>query len=108
MRIFLSLPEQCAKYYFCICMENEYGEIPTRLVPAILATVFCCLPFGIMAVYHSSQTESALLAGNRRAAAESSQAAKNWILVSLFAGLSVYAIGLIVWICAALALSTLD
>lgn len=85
-------------------MENEYGEIPTRLVPAILAMVFCCLPFGIMAVYHSSQTESALLAGNRRAAAESSQAAKNWILVSLFAG----PIGLIIWICAALALSTLD
>lgn len=85
-------------------MEEQYGEIPTRLVPAILATVFCCLPLGIMAVYYSSQTESALLAGNRKAAAEASQSAKNWILVSLFVGLSIYAIGLIVWICAALAI----
>lgn len=84
-------------------MEEQYGEIPTRLVPAILVTVFCCLPLGIMAVYHSSQTESALLAGNRKVAAESSQSAKSWILISLFAGLSTYAIGLIIWICVALA-----
>ena len=38
------------------------GDVPNYLVWAILATIFCCIPFGIVAIVYSSQVSGHLAA----------------------------------------------
>lgn len=53
------------------------------LVPAILATIFCCLPAGIVAIVYANQVNTKLLAGDYNGALQSSQNAKTWTYVSV-------------------------
>lgn len=57
-------------------------NIPNYLVFSILTTIFCCLPFGIVALVYSVGVNSALDAGNIPAALEKSAKAKTWCIVS--------------------------
>lgn len=57
-------------------------DVPTYLVPAILCTVFCCLPFGIVAIVYAAQVRSKLTAGDVEGALASSRNAKIWCWVS--------------------------
>lgn len=61
-------------------------DVPNYLVWAILATVFCCLPFGIVAIVYASQVSSHLAAGNYEAALRSSNTARNWCLAATISG----------------------
>jgi len=61
--------------------------VSNYLVWSILATIFCCLPSGIVAIIYSSKVNSALALGNYGAALEASKKAKIWNLVSLVVGL---------------------
>lgn len=56
---------------------------PTNLVWGILATVLCCLPFGIVAIYKSSQVERNYYNGNYEAAVKASNSAINWCIASM-------------------------
>ena len=62
-------------------------DVPNYLVPAILTTVFCCLPFGIVAIVYAAQVNSKLAAGDRAGAMAASKSAKTWTFASLFSGL---------------------
>ena len=55
---------------------------PTYLVPAILVTVFCCLPFGIPAIVYAAQVDGKFKAGDAAGAEASSRKAKNWMIAS--------------------------
>jgi uncharacterized membrane protein YvbJ len=59
------------------------------LVWAILATIFCCMPFGIVAIVYAAQVNSHVAAGNYIAARNASDSARKWCLVSLIAGLAI-------------------
>lgn len=61
-------------------------DVPNHLVWAILATLFCCLPFGIVAIIYSSQVSSHLAAGNYEAALQSSSTARKWCLAATITG----------------------
>ena len=61
-------------------------NIPNHLVWAILVTLCCCLPFGIVAIVYSTQVTTHLQAGNYEAARKASNAALTWILVSVIVG----------------------
>jgi hypothetical protein len=64
------------------------GEpVPNYLVYAILTTVFCCLPFGIVSIVYAAQVNSRVAGGDRQGALEASSKAKTWALVSLLCGL---------------------
>jgi len=63
--------------------------IDNKLVPAILATLFCCLPIGIAAIMQASQVNTLLAQGNRSAALEASRKATDYIGYSVGAGLLV-------------------
>jgi hypothetical protein len=64
------------------------GNIPTYLVPAILTTIFCCLPFGIVAIVYSSQVNTKRIAGDVDGARASSRNAKLWCWLSFGFGLA--------------------
>jgi Interferon-induced transmembrane protein len=67
------------------------AAVPNHLVWAILATVLCCLPSGIVAIVYSAQVNSKLLAGDIAGAQASSNSAKTWCWVSLGLGLATVA-----------------
>ncbi|MCM1452399.1 MAG: CD225/dispanin family protein [Clostridium sp.] len=54
----------------------------TYLVWAILTTVLCCLPFGIVSIVKSTQVDSNWNAGNYDEAYRASDAAKKWAIIS--------------------------
>jgi hypothetical protein len=62
-------------------------HVPNYLVQAILVTLCCCLPFGIVALVFSAQVNSKLAAGDVAGAQASSRSAKTWTIVALIAGI---------------------
>src|SRR5262245_52654785 len=62
-------------------------SVPNYLVQAILTTVFCCLPFGIVAIVYAAQVNSKLAGGDLQGAMETSSKAKTWTLVAFLCGL---------------------
>ncbi len=67
-------------------------NVPNYLVPAILTTLFCCLPFGIVAIVYAAQVNSKLEAGNYQGALQASKNARLWCWLSFGVGLAVIVI----------------
>lgn len=55
---------------------------PTYLVWAILTTVLCCLPFGVVAIVKSTKVESYYIQGLYAESLNASKEAKKWSIVS--------------------------
>jgi hypothetical protein len=66
------------------------------LVWAILATLFCCVPFGIVSIVFAAQVDSKWTAGDYYGAMDSSRKAKNWLIASASVGGAVAVIYLII------------
>jgi uncharacterized membrane protein YvbJ len=64
-----------------------YAQVPNYLPQAILATLFCCLPLGIVAIVFAAQVNSRLAAGDYPGAVEASDKAKTWTWVTFWVGL---------------------
>lgn len=62
------------------------------LVWSILATLFCCLPFGIVGIVYSVMANSAYDAGNYEEHVKKADSAKTWTIWSVILGLVVMAI----------------
>lgn len=73
-----------------------------NLVWAILTTLFCCLPFGIVAIIYASKVDGQWASGNYGEAYESSRKAKNWSLIAAAVGALAIVIYVIL-VCAGLA-----
>jgi len=65
---------------------------PNYLVYAILTTLFCCLPFGIVAIVYAAQVDSKAIAGNMAEAQANSKNAKTWCWVAFGCGAAVWLI----------------
>ena len=63
------------------------GDVPNYLVQAILVTIFCCLPFGIVAIVFAAQVNGKLERGDHEGALRASKTAKLWSWVSFGVGL---------------------
>lgn len=61
--------------------------VPNYLVFAIIVTLCCCLPFGIVSLVFSLQVNSKLAAGDVAGAQAASKNAKTWAIVGLVCGL---------------------
>jgi len=70
---------------------NDGGFQPvmpkTWLTEAILCTIFCCVPFGIVGIVFASQVGSAWSQGNYELAEAKSQVAKKWVTISFILGI---------------------
>lgn len=62
---------------------------PNHLVWAILATLFCCLPGGIVAIVYAAQVDTKFNAGDLAGAQAASDNAKQWSWISFGVGLVV-------------------
>lgn len=73
--------------------ESQATPPPNYLVWAIITTILCCLPFGIVSIVYAAQVNSKWVAGDTQGAVQSSKNAKIWALVSFVSGF----VGLIIW-----------
>lgn len=64
-------------------------KIDNHLLPAILATLCCCLPAGIVAIIYAAQVNTKLGAGDLAGARAASDQARTWSWISFGAGLAV-------------------
>ena len=64
--------------------SNE--QVPNHLVWAILATLFCCLPLGIVSIVHAAKVDGLRLSGNIAGAREMSEKAKMWAIYAAISG----------------------
>lgn len=75
-------------------MENISTERPpmpsTYMAVAILTTLFCCLPFGIVSIVKASQVSSFYSQGSYPEAERASKSARTWALVGAISGVAVY------------------
>src|SRR6201987_1236155 len=73
--------------------QQPAGQAPNNyLVWSILVTLFCCLPFGIVAIVKSSQVNGLWAQGRYAEAQASADSARKWIIWSVVVGLIVNAI----------------
>lgn len=75
---------------------SPYGYPPAQgagiqnyLVPAIIATVFCCLPAGVVSIVYAAQVSGKLAAGDVEGARQASANARTWLIVSVALGVAV-------------------
>lgn len=73
---------------------QPYGQTPppNNLVWAILTTLFCCLPLGIVSIVYAAQVNGKFAAGDLAGAQDSSRKAKQWAIWSAVAGVVVMVI----------------
>lgn len=58
-----------------------------NLVSSILSMLFCCLPFGVVAVVHASRVDGFWARGMRVEAVRESEAARKWCWASVVIGI---------------------
>lgn len=63
------------------------GDPPSNLVWAILVTIFCCLPFGIVAIVYAARVDGLARAGDLAGARDASRKAQNWSIAAAAVGL---------------------
>lgn len=75
-------------------------NIPTYLWQSIVATVLCCMPFGVVAIVYAAKVDSLIAMGDYAGAQSASDSAKTWVGVSVGIFLLIF-IGYILLILAA-------
>ncbi len=83
--------------------QQPAQHVPNYLVFAILVTIFCCLPFGIVAIVYAAQVNGKLAGGDYAGAKASSDKAKMWCWISLAVGLVVAVVYILMMVLGVLA-----
>lgn len=84
--------------------QRPMGPPPkTYLVESILVTIFCCLPFGIVAIIYSAMAKGAYDRGDWQLGYTNASTAKTWAWVSFFCGLAPILIYAVIMILAIIA-----
>jgi len=71
---------------------------PNYLAWAIITTILCCIPFGIVSIIYAAQVNSKWAIGDFTGAAIASKNAKVWAWVAFAAGIIVYVVSTILLI----------
>ncbi len=70
-----------------IHMSTSHGEyVPNHLVWSILATLFCCLPLGIVSIVYAAQVDGKRAAGDIAGARRAADSARLWAILSAVIG----------------------
>ena len=63
--------------------------IPSYLVQSILCTLFCCMPFGVIAIVHAAMVGSKMAVGDFGSARDMSDKARMWCRLSFWCGFGI-------------------
>ena len=74
------------------------GPPDNKLVWSILVTLFCCLPFGIVAIIKSAEVNSKWTAGDVAGANQSAADAGKWIKWSVIVSIIAAVLGIVFWL----------
>lgn len=66
-------------------MNTPNTPIPNNLVWAILSTLFCCLPLGVVSIIYAAKVDGLAAAGDIQGAQQASDNAKKWAIISAVA-----------------------
>ena len=85
-------------------MMNQYQippatgnvDIPSHMAEAIIVTLLCCLPFGIVAIVKASQVSGHVASGNIQAARAASNEAKKYVNIAIISGLIINALWVLI------------
>ena len=80
----------------------SHARVPNYLVQAILVTIFCCLPLGIVAIVYAAQVNGKVSAGDHAGAIKASETAKRWCWVSFGLGIGIGVLWILIGACGAL------
>lgn len=69
---------------------------PSNLVWAIVSTILCCLPTGIVAIVYACKVDNLYLMGDYQGAVEASNKARNWAIGGLIANVVFYFVYILV------------
>jgi hypothetical protein len=72
-------------------------EPENYLVWAILCTVLCCLPLGIVSIVYSNKVSGLWAQGRYAEAYEASNNAKKWAIIGAVVGAAAAVIGVVLW-----------
>jgi hypothetical protein len=80
--------------------NSSYQQQPATppknwLVEAILVTIFCCLPFGIVGIVFASQVNSKYSSGDYSGALQASREAGKWTKIGFWLGIAGAVIGIL-------------
>lgn len=67
-------------------MNTQREYIPNNLVWAILSTLMCCLPLGIVSIVYAAKVDGLAASGNADAARDAANNAKNWAIAAAVIG----------------------
>lgn len=67
--------------------NNMPPKPDNNMVLAIITTICCCLPLGIVGIVKASQVNSLYMSGNYDAAVATANDAKKWSMIGLIIGL---------------------
>ncbi len=78
-------------------VQNQYQQNqytlpcpPTYLAWALISTILCCIPFGVIALIQSSKVQSQWQQGDYNGAMRASKSAKDWSIASFASGFFIY------------------
>lgn len=74
-------------------MEDLEKKPDNFLTWAILTTILCCLPTGIVAIVYANKVDTLWLADRKSEAADAARNARTWTFVSLGLGITSVFIG---------------
>lgn len=80
-------------------------NIPSYLWQSIVATILCCMPFGIVAIIYAAKVDSLLAVQDYVGAQSASDSAKVWVGVSVGIGLLCYSPFILIWMTALFSLT---
>ena len=72
-------------------------EPDNYLVWAILCTVLCCIPFGIVSIVYATRVSGLWAEGRYAEAQSASDSAKKWAIIGAVVGGATYVIGIVLW-----------
>ena len=73
------------------------GPPDNKLVWSILATIFCCIPLGIVAIIKSAEVNSKWNSGDAAGAHQSAADAAKWIKWAVIAGVVSAVLSVVAW-----------
>ncbi|OBK20324.1 hypothetical protein A5634_12960 [Mycobacterium asiaticum] len=73
-------------------------EPDNYLVWAILVTVLCCLPFGIISIVNSTKVSGLWAQGRYGEAQSAAASAKKWAIIGAISGVVAYIVGIIIYV----------